>query len=82
MQEILNNWVILINDWIWTFLIIVPLICTGLYFTFRSRFVQFRKIKEMSRLLGEGVAGNNSKNTVSSFQAFVLLQLPGLAQVT
>lgn len=26
----------------------------------------------MSRLLGEGVAGNNSKNTVSSFQAFCI----------
>ena len=72
MQESLNNWVILINDWIWTFLIILPLICTGLYFTFRSHFVQFRKIKEMSRLLVEGVAGNNNKNAVSSFQAFCI----------
>lgn len=53
-------------------MIILPLICTGLYFTFRSHFVQFRKIKEMSRLLVEGVAGNNNKNAVSSFQAFCI----------
>lgn len=70
MQETLNNWVILLNDWIWTFLIIIPLIGAGLYFTFRTRFVQFRKIREMFRLLGEGIAGSNSRNSVSSFQAF------------
>lgn len=72
MQETLNNWVILLNDWIWTFLIIIPLIGAGLYFTFRTRFVQFRKIREMFRLLGEGIAGSNSKNSVSSFQAFCI----------
>ena len=72
MQETLNNWVIMLNDWIWTFLIIIPLIGAGLYFTFRTRFVQFRKIREMFRLLGEGIAGSNSKNSVSSFQAFCI----------
>lgn len=72
MQETVNNWILLLNDWVWTFLIILPLIGTGLYFTFRSRFVQFRKIREMFRLLGEGIAAGGGKNSVSSFQAFCI----------
>lgn len=70
MTDILNNWVITINDWIWTYVLIVFLILAGLYFTFKSKFVQFRYFIEMFRLLGQGVAGSNSKNSVSSFQAF------------
>lgn len=69
-METLNNWIILLNDWVWTFLLIIPLIILGLYFTFKSRFVQFRNFREMFRLLGEGVSSGRGKNSVSSFQAF------------
>lgn len=72
MSEILNNWIIVTNDWIWTYILIIFLIAAGLYFSFQSRFVQFRYFREMFRLLGQGVAGNNSKNSVSSFQAFCI----------
>lgn len=72
MTEILNNWIIAANDWIWTYILIVFLILSGLYFTFKSRFVQFRYFREMFRLLGQGVSGSNSKNSVSSFQAFCI----------
>lgn len=68
----LNNWIIFSNDFIWTYFLIVPLIVVGLYFTFRSRFVQFRNFREMFRLLGEGITSGNSKNSVSSFQAFCI----------
>lgn len=71
-METLNNWIILLNDWVWTFLLIIPLIALGLYFTFKSRFVQFRNFREMFRLLGEGVSSGRGKNTVSSFQAFCI----------
>lgn len=71
-METLNNWIILLNDWVWTFLLIIPLIVLGLYFTFKSRFVQFRNFREMFRLLGEGVSNGRGKNTVSSFQAFCM----------
>jgi AGCS family alanine or glycine:cation symporter len=46
------------------------LIGTGLYFTFRTKFVQFRLIGEMFRLLGEGARAD--KKGVSSFQAFCI----------
>lgn len=72
MQHTLNQWIVLINDWIWTFLIIAPLIAAGVYFTYRTGFVQFRKIREMFRLLGEGISGSGGKNSVSSFQAFCI----------
>lgn len=71
-METLNNWIILLNDWVWTFLLIIPLIILGLYFTFKSRFVQFRNSREMFRLLGEGVSSGRGKNSVSSFQAFCI----------
>lgn len=70
MLEIFNDWVITANDWLWSYLLIGLLILTGLYFTFKSKFVQFRNLGEMFRLLGQGVAGSDSKNSVSSFQAF------------
>lgn len=72
MQDLLNNWIISLNDWVWTFLLIIPLIAIGLYFTFRTGFVQFRNFREMFRLLGEGISHSNSRNSVSSFQAFCI----------
>lgn len=72
LPETFNNWVITLNDWIWTYLLIILLICTGVYFTFKSRFVQFRYFGEMLRLLGQGISSGNGKNTVSSFQAFCI----------
>lgn len=72
MLETLNNGIISLNDWIWTYLLITFLILAGLYFTFKSRFVQFRYFGEMFRLLGQGVSGSNSKHSVSSFQAFCI----------
>lgn len=72
MTELLNDWIVSVNDWIWTYILIVFLIIAGLYFTFKSRFVQFRNFREMFRLLGQGVMGGNQKNSVSSFQAFCI----------
>lgn len=71
-MDIINNWIISVNDWIWTYILIAFLVITGLYFTFKSRFVQFRYFTEMFRLLGQGIAGGHSKNSVSSFQAFCI----------
>lgn len=72
MLETFNNWIISINDYMWSYLLIVPLILLGIYFTLRSGYVQFRHFGEMFRLLGQGIAGSNSKNSVSSFQAFCI----------
>lgn len=72
VMENLNNWIIATNDFIWTYILIALLICIGVYFTFKSKFVQFRNIREMFRLLGDGIASGNHKNSVSSFQAFCI----------
>ena len=55
-MENLNNWIIATNDFIWTYILIALLICIGVYFTFKSKFVQFRNIREMFRLLGDGIS--------------------------
>jgi AGCS family alanine or glycine:cation symporter len=58
------------NTLLWSYVLIIMLIGTGLYFTFRTKFVQFRLIGEMFRLLGEGARAD--KKGVSSFQAFCI----------
>ena len=58
-----------INDVIWTYLLVVLLIGLGLYFTVRSRFVQFRLFGEMVRLLARD---SRSESGVSSFGAFCI----------
>lgn len=72
MLDFLNNLIISTNDFVWTWFLIVPLLALGLYFTFFTRFVQYRNFREMFRLLGEGVSNGGGKNSVSSFQAFCI----------
>jgi AGCS family alanine or glycine:cation symporter len=53
------------------------LITLGLFFSFKSKFVQIRYFKEMFRLLGEGASKSGrekhkGKKGVSSFQAFCI----------
>ncbi|MBQ6631699.1 MAG: alanine:cation symporter family protein [Romboutsia sp.] len=61
------------NTFLWSYVLIVMLIVLGLYFTFKTKFVQFRFFKEMFRLLGDGSSKNAKKEgKVSSFQAFCI----------
>ncbi|MEW9080743.1 alanine/glycine:cation symporter family protein [Terrisporobacter glycolicus] len=71
-MELLNNLVLSFNDFLWSKVLIVMLITLGLYFTFRTKFVQFRYFGEMFRLLGDGVKGEKKEGAVSSFQAFCI----------
>ena len=72
-MEFLNEKVLLVNDFIWTYILIAMLIVIGLFFTFRTKFIQFTNIKEMFKLLGEGSSSKDkSKEGVSSFQAFCI----------
>ncbi|MBR2680522.1 MAG: sodium:alanine symporter family protein, partial [Exiguobacterium sp.] len=60
-----------INDYLWSYLLIFVLIAGGLYFTIRMRFVQFRLLPEMFKLLFvKGI--KHEKGQVSSFQAFAI----------
>ncbi|MDU1509209.1 MAG: alanine/glycine:cation symporter family protein [Clostridium butyricum] len=70
--EKLNTIINVSNDILWTYVLIAPLILLGLYFTFKTRFVQFRYIKEMFRLLNDGATAKKEKGSVSSFQAFCI----------
>lgn len=79
----MNELITSVNDMIWTYVLIVALVCCGIWFTWRTRFVQFRMIGEMLRLLTESAVdtveeqvkeqrkGGRSKH-ISSFQAFAV----------
>lgn len=72
-MEFLNDKILLINDFIWTYILIAMLIVIGVYFTCKTKFVQFSNIKEMFKLLGEGTSSKDkAKGQVSSFQAFCI----------
>ena len=58
-------------DFLWAYFLIGALVLCGLYFTFRTRFVQFRMVPEMVRLLVDG-AGSKKHRRISSFQAFAV----------
>lgn len=67
---IIENFINGANTILWSYILIIMLIGCGLYFTFRTKFVQFGMIGEMFRQLGEGAA--DKKNGISSFQAFCI----------
>ncbi|MGL5328709.1 MAG: alanine/glycine:cation symporter family protein [Peptostreptococcaceae bacterium] len=72
-MELLNNIVLQVNDFIWTYILIAMLITLGLYFTVKTRFVQFRYFKEMFKLLGDSSSKDAKKEgKISSFQAFCI----------
>jgi AGCS family alanine or glycine:cation symporter len=54
---------------LWGVPIIVFLMATGLYFSFRTRFLQIRYFRRMVRML---ISGKSSISGISSFQAFAL----------
>lgn len=63
-----------INNFLYTYLIIAVLIGCGLYFTIRTRGVQFRLLKDSCRLLVRSQDGKaaSGRRHVSSFQAFAV----------
>lgn len=72
-MEILIRWIASVNDLLWTHILVIMLLGCAIWFSFRTRFVQFRMLKEMIRLLGESTGkSNNGQHHVSSFQAFTI----------
>ena len=61
----------LLNDFLWSYVLIVLLLGCALWFTVRTRFVQFRFMGEMLRLLGTAARKKEGKS-ISSFQAFAV----------
>ena len=79
----LNELITLVNDAIWGYVLIFVLVACGVWFTFKTRFVQFRMVGEMFGLLTDSAVntveeqvkeqkkGETSKH-ISSFQAFAV----------
>ena len=72
-MELLNNWINGVNDILWSYILIIMLLGCAVWFTIKSRFVQFRMIGEMIRLLGDSAGkGEKGEKHISSFQAFAV----------
>ena len=65
MIELVNA----VNGIVWSPALIALCLGVGLYFSVRSRFLQLRHVREMTRLMREG---KSSEEGVSSFQALAM----------
>lgn len=62
-----------VNDVLWTYILIIMLLGCAFWFTYKTKFVQFRMIGEMVRLLGESAGKiEGREHHISSFQAFAV----------
>ena len=68
MEEI-NRWLSLFSDSLYTYVLIILLVACGLYFSFRTKFVQIRLFPEAVRVITEKKKGEKG---VSSFQALMI----------
>ena len=68
--ELLNTLVSAVNNVLWSYVLIVMLVGLGLWFSFRTGFVQIRHLREMVRLVAEGATAKTKKGHISTFQAF------------
>lgn len=66
----LNDIVSVLNDYLWSYILIVMLVGLGLWFTVRTRAVQIRCLGEMFRLVVEGAGAKPREGHISTFQAF------------
>lgn len=72
-MELIYKWMTLVNDALWTYILIAMLMGCAVWFTLKTRFVQFRMIREMIRLLGDSAGrGDKGEKHISSFQAFAI----------
>ena len=67
-MEFINNIVGNLNDLLYSYILIIFLVLGGLYFTIRTKAVQFRKLGEQIKSVGEKTDGKG----VSSFQALMV----------
>ena len=65
----LNGIVLAISNFMYTYLLIIILLAGGFYFTFRTRFIQFRMFRESLRVVTERP---DRAGSVSSFQALMV----------
>ena len=72
-MEFIYKWMTLVNDALWTYILIAMLMGCAVWFTLKTRFIQFRMIREIIRLLGDSAGrGDKGEKHISSFQAFAI----------
>jgi len=71
-MESLSDFISTMNDYLYSYVLIVLLLFTGLFFTLKSKGVQFRLFPEMFRVLTDKATIKGGKKGVSSFQAFTI----------
>lgn len=67
-----NNLLASLNDFLYSYILIFLLVAAGIYFTVRTKFVQFRLIGDALKTLKEKSAKSDSGKSVSSFQALMI----------
>ncbi|MDR2481274.1 MAG: alanine:cation symporter family protein [Spirochaetaceae bacterium] len=77
ISEIILKPIDFVNNILWSYVMIIMLIALGLFFSIRTKFVQFRYFFEMFKLMSESTSaeseGNGKhKKKISSFQAFCI----------
>lgn len=62
-----------VNDFMYTYILIILLIGIGVFYTIGTKFVQFRLLKDgFKAMLEKGSTNENGKKKVSSFQALMI----------
>lgn len=69
MYQMLSSMIENISNFMYSYLLIIMLLAVGLYFTVRTKFVQFRYCREAIRLVSEK---KSEKNSVSAFEALMV----------
>ena len=67
-----NNLLASLNDFLYSYILIFLLVAAGIYFTIRTKFVQFRLIGDAIKALKEKAEKNDNGKSVSSFQALMI----------
>ncbi len=72
MTELLSGFLYQFNDFLWTYIMIAMLIGTAIWFSIKTKFVQFTQIREMVSLLAHSSTKAKHSHQISSFQAFCI----------
>lgn len=71
-NTLFNQFLSSLNDFLYSYILIFLLVLVGLYFSFRTKFVQFRLFKDAIQALKEKSENSGNKKSVSSFQALMI----------
>lgn len=69
MLELVSTVIGTVSNWMYTYILVILLIAAGLYFTLRTKFIQFRLFGEAIHVVTEK---NDDKKAISSFEALMV----------